>query len=95
MLSTYHPILEQDNVTLYRHGEGITGQMYTCHAGFVDFGHLFDHVDVTAYYYYYLAKGKPTPAPGRGLNKKDDKLPIWDVGKIILKQASPFISGSA
>jgi hypothetical protein len=91
MLSTYHPILELSNVTSYTYGAKIEGQMYTCHAGFVDFGHLFDYVDATAFYYYYLAKGlRPAPPGGgpsaRGLNKQGDKLPIFKEGKMTLKQ---------
>jgi hypothetical protein len=42
----------------YHFGGGdITGQIFTCRAGFVDLGHLRDLIDLTIYYYTRLTKG--------------------------------------
>jgi len=49
-------LVESSQVTNYTYGGGKSGLMYTCNGGFIDFGHLFDNVDLTWYYNYYLTK---------------------------------------
>lgn len=56
MLSTYHDIFEEIDVLKYRWGDP-GGVMYTCNAGFLDFGHLFDFAEITTYYHHFLTKG--------------------------------------
>jgi hypothetical protein len=57
MLSTAHRIFETPDVISYRKWDRAAGVMYTCNGGFLDFGHLFDFVEITDYYHHYLTKG--------------------------------------
>src|SRR2546430_10748342 len=43
----------------HKYGGGdIYGPVYTCAAGFLDLGHLRDHIDLTKYYFSWLRKLK-------------------------------------
>ena len=57
-----------DPTALGRHSFGgsndVVGQIYCCRAGFVDLGHLRDHIDLTYYYYWNLVKGGANRAGG-------------------------------
>src|SRR4051812_20633429 len=57
-----------DPSALGRHSFGgsndVVGQVYCCRAGFVDLGHLRDHIDLTYYYYWNLVKGGANRAGG-------------------------------
>src|SRR5687768_15175118 len=57
MLTTGHGVFEQPDVVSYRKWDRAAGVMYTCNGGFLDFGHLFDFIEITDYYHHYLTKG--------------------------------------
>jgi hypothetical protein len=85
MLSDYHDILDEADVTSsYTFGGGPTGIMYTCNGGFLDFGHLFDYVDLTLYYYHFLTKD--------GANVPGKTIPLYhNSGTVTIKQNVPEV----
>lgn len=52
-------VVDPSNLGPHKYGGGdIYGSVYTCAAGFLDLGHLRDHIDLTKYYYDLLKKNK-------------------------------------
>lgn len=78
---TMHRIVDEADIGAYQLGKGTTGLMYTCNGGFIDFGHLFDYVDQTAYYHHYVAKADAS-------DPKKKLIPGYPNGKVIMKTNS-------
>ena len=77
-------IVESGDVTSYTPGKPLEGLMYTCNGGFIDFGHLFDNLELTLYYNFFLTKG--------GLNKAGDRITIFNSeGTVTLKKPVPTV----
>ncbi len=54
----YSGIVEATILTPYTYRTNPkNGLIYTCNGGFIDTGHLLDHIDLTYYYYQVLTKG--------------------------------------
>jgi hypothetical protein len=69
-------ILEESEVTKYTYGFSTSGLMYTCNGGFLDFGHVFDNIELTFYYHHFLTKGGAN-TPGKTFTGNDgEKLTI-------------------
>lgn len=52
-------IADPDKLGRHKYGGGdVYGMIYCCSAGFVDLGHVRDHIDLTRYYYESLRKLK-------------------------------------